>query len=292
VLRTPGTTNLTPGNLASLRALDRALDSVLRTPGTTNLTPGNLASLRALDRALDSVLRTPGTTNLTPGNLASLRALDVALDGGLARATPTFANASLASPFPAFGNPYSGYPSNPYIGPRTAPASTGASAANGYGAAGGSSGGGAGYGSGSGGSASGDYGSATGSANPYLSPGSLGSTSSYGATSASYLGGSLDGLGLPTEGGRLNWPLGLRMLAPATKAQALRQQLEGLLRTTASQSAYRTAQPATLAEATRVSAELRILLRQSGSVAMADHTLREARHFLDLVDTALRDRMP
>jgi hypothetical protein len=99
----------------------------------------------------------------------------------------------------------------------------------------------------------------------------------------------LDTLGLPTVQGRLGWPLGLRILAPALEAEDLRFQINGLMQTLALEVAAGHVQPGTVELAARATAELRYLFHKGyGSAVLAEYTQQEANHFLDRLDIAIR----
>jgi hypothetical protein len=141
-----------------------------------------------------------------------------------------------------------------------------------------------GYGSGAGG-----YGSGTNNSNPYTTD-----TDSYAIKkrqkSATDETGSLQSiLGLPGEKGRLSWPLGLRILAPAPEAEALRQQIDGLIQSLAYQAGSGQVQSGTVDAATGATRDLRRLLRRGeGSAAIAEYTSQEAERFLSRLDSAIR----
>jgi hypothetical protein len=99
----------------------------------------------------------------------------------------------------------------------------------------------------------------------------------------------LDTFGLPTVKGRLGWPLGLRILAPALEAEDLRFQISGLMQNLALEVAAGHVQPGTVELAARATAQLRYLFRKGyGSAVLAEYTQQEANHFLDRLDTAIR----
>jgi hypothetical protein len=86
----------------------------------------------------------------------------------------------------------------------------------------------------------------------------------------------------------LRWPLGLRVLAPAAKAEALRRQVDTLVQQSATQFAGGKLSPGTVELAIDATAQLRKLLHQrNGSAAIAEQTVRDADGFLNRVDTAL-----
>jgi hypothetical protein len=209
----------------------------------------------------------------------------------------------LGNPFSAYGsNPYSLHAANPYsLMPSTAYAGNsgmGGYGSGGYGGGGGGyGGGGGGYGGGGGGyggggsssgmSSSGYGGSsqAYGSPSPYPGYGSYGSqpsTESHGHS------GLQDFLGLPHEQGHLSWPLGLRVLPPASRATELRQQVESLVQLAAAQAAQGNVSSSTVELATDATQQLRELLKKAqGNVALAERTRSDARQFLNRLESAL-----
>jgi hypothetical protein len=152
--------------------------------------------------------------------------------------------------------------------------SAGYTAAGGYGSGGGNGGGGGGYGGGGGG-----YGSSGQASNAYAYPAPA--SPAYPAPSAST--SSMDIFGLPTQAGRLNWPLGLRVLPPATKTAALRRQIESVLLLDQGQVSGGAVDVATLA-----TDQLRKLLRQQRDRGvLAGQTIDDAADFLDRLELSL-----
>jgi hypothetical protein len=97
----------------------------------------------------------------------------------------------------------------------------------------------------------------------------------------------LDALGVPTKNGHLSWPLGLRIVAPAPTAAALRQQIDGILQLAATQPSGKLS-AGDVELATSAAEQLRGLLKKnSGSVAMAESTYRDANRFLDRLEVSL-----
>jgi hypothetical protein len=96
----------------------------------------------------------------------------------------------------------------------------------------------------------------------------------------------LDSLGLPNEGGKVAWPLGLRVLGPASEVQPLRQQIDSLLPllAAAGRDAETTAISGQLEDALR---QARRLLAENGD-GLADATQAEARRFLNDISRALK----
>ena len=126
------------------------------------------------------------------------------------------------------------------------------------------------------GSSSGGYGSSSTPFNPYAIP-----ASTAGQEASSPL---INALGLPVAGGRVSWPLGLRVLTPAAKTEALRRQLDGLVQLAASSSNGQ-ADPAAPSTATDVPPRNSgASCQKQGSAAMSTH--RDAMDFLDRIETA------
>jgi hypothetical protein len=89
----------------------------------------------------------------------------------------------------------------------------------------------------------------------------------------------LDALGLPNDGGRLSWPLGLRVLAPAQEVQQERLHIEGLLQRAALQATSGSVACSVLKEMDRAVVRLRGMLQARGD-GLAEATQSEARRFL------------
>jgi hypothetical protein len=86
----------------------------------------------------------------------------------------------------------------------------------------------------------------------------------------------------------LHWPLGLRILPPAPRAQALRRQIEALLQSDAASSADGRISPGAVELATDATEQLRDLLRhRQGSGVMAERTYRDALEYLDRLEVSL-----
>jgi hypothetical protein len=99
---------------------------------------------------------------------------------------------------------------------------------------------------------------------------------------------ALDLLAVPSENGKLTWPLGLRILAPAPQAQQLRQQVEGLVRSLGFQAASGQVQSNTIEAAIQATRDLRSLLhKREGSAAIAEHTYRDAERFLQQLEVGI-----
>jgi hypothetical protein len=93
--------------------------------------------------------------------------------------------------------------------------------------------------------------------------------------------------GVPAKNGHLKWPLGLRILAPAPQAAMLRRQIDGILQLDTTQSGGQLSAK-DVRSATEATEQLRALLRKnSGRVAMAEATYRDATQFLDQLDLVL-----
>jgi hypothetical protein len=189
-----------------------------------------------------------------------------------------FFNMGLGAAYPGRGYLGGGPLYNPYAGYAMM------SMGNSY--SGGSSGGGRSSGSGSYGSGGGSYGGGGGSqdysssaANSYqpYAPASLMAYNQQ-ASSASRPGSALESFGVPFEGGKPAWPLGLRILAPAAETDALRRQVDALMGLTTAQPDGRLPSDA-VQEASRALARLRTLLaaQQEG---MAAATYEQADRFL------------
>jgi hypothetical protein len=89
----------------------------------------------------------------------------------------------------------------------------------------------------------------------------------------------LDSLGLPNEGGKLAWPLGLRILAPAGEVQHLRQRNDTLLPMLAAQAGQDAENSATSEQLEHALRQMRRLLAENGD-GLAEATLADARRFL------------
>lgn len=98
---------------------------------------------------------------------------------------------------------------------------------------------------------------------------------------------SLDALGLPNSGGHLDWPLGLRVLAPGLEARALRQQTDQLLQTAALASTTGQVNPRVIKETSQTVQRLRRMLSHEGSACLASATTAEAQQFLDKLEHVL-----
>jgi len=92
--------------------------------------------------------------------------------------------------------------------------------------------------------------------------------------------------GLPAENGHLQWPLGLRILAPANETKALRGQLEVVLSFVAMQAAEGQVNSAFIDEGLEAVREFRQLLRPCEGT-MADVTYTDAMRFLNRAQRGL-----
>jgi len=141
------------------------------------------------------------------------------------------------------------------------------------------------------------YGMATPYANPYAASGSGKTVPGSGAgqqqqqqqsqdKSATSL---LDALGVPNDGSRLTWPLGLRILPPAPETQTLRRQIDGLVRLLAQQAASGQVSSSTIQEASRAVDQLHARLRdRKDSLPTSANTFHEADHFLTQLEHGLK----
>jgi len=93
----------------------------------------------------------------------------------------------------------------------------------------------------------------------------------------------LDTMGVANAGGRLSWPLGLRILPSGEKAEELRRQIDGLLR----QSANGPAAPRLLEATGTAVDELHGLLRQKAAY-LTRYTYDEADRFLRKLANGLK----
>jgi hypothetical protein len=178
-----------------------------------------------------------------------------------------------------------GYGSGVYglpAGYRAGAYGTGYPSAGGYGSGGGYSGSGAGGASGGGNGGyggGGGYGPSSQASNPYA----YSAPANVANPTLSASGSALDSLGVPTEAGRLSWPLGLRVLPPAVKSAALRRQIESVLQLDQGQMSVGAADAAALA-----TEQLRALLHQQRERGvLPGQTIRDAAEFLDRLELSL-----
>jgi hypothetical protein len=92
--------------------------------------------------------------------------------------------------------------------------------------------------------------------------------------------------GLPAENGRVQWPLGLRILQPAEETKALREQLELVLYSVATQAAEGRANRTFVDLGLQAVRDLRQLLRPREGTMVA-FTYTEATRFLDRTERGL-----
>jgi hypothetical protein len=131
-----------------------------------------------------------------------------------------------------------------------------------------------------------------------MSPGTSGAAAGYGGRgyggrgygqagtgqTAPFVAATL--FGLPTEGGRMQWPVGLRILSPANETKALREQLALVLYVVATQAADGHVSPVFIDFGLQAVGDLRQhLRRREGS--MSDLTYTEAMRFLDRAERGL-----
>ena len=187
----------------------------------------------------------------------------------------------MLNPF-GFRNPYAGFSIDPgALGPLSRGFSGyvgGMSMAYGSG----------GYG-GYGGSTRSSNGASSASGNPYQSEKSMAGATLASLQSAKIESSNvLDAMGLPNAGGRLDWPLGLRILPPGEKTVVLRNQIDALLGMAAIQSAQGPVNPKLLHEASKAVNELHSLLRDKRMAFEASFTYNEADRFLDKLAHGLK----
>jgi hypothetical protein len=96
-------------------------------------------------------------------------------------------------------------------------------------------------------------------------------------------------LGLPSVDGQLNWPLGLRILAPTLQTTPLRQQIEAELQMIATQAMAGSVDGQLVKRTKEHAQELRRYLT-ANEVKLTPYAAREAREFLDALDKALAAR--
>jgi hypothetical protein len=93
-------------------------------------------------------------------------------------------------------------------------------------------------------------------------------------------------LSVPLEVGPLQWPLGLRILAPATKTKTLRDTLDVLVPLVAAQAALGQPTPSQLEQALEAVRDFRKLLRPREGT-MAEVTYTDSMRFLDRLERGL-----
>jgi hypothetical protein len=102
---------------------------------------------------------------------------------------------------------------------------------------------------------------------------------------------ALDLLGVPTQDGRLSWPLALRILPPDEETRALRNQIDALVQEAATQASKDQVKPSIREEAIRAIGQLHELLRKKKNAITASYTYDEADRFLDQLAKGLK-RLP
>jgi hypothetical protein len=131
----------------------------------------------------------------------------------------------------------------------------------------------------------GGYGQASPPADPYSYANATPWSSAPGRQPADPI---FDAEGERGEDDGLHWPLGLRILPPGPRAQALRRQVEALLQSNAASSADGRISAGAVELATDATEQLRDLLRRKqGSGVMAERTYRDAMDYLDRLEVSL-----
>jgi hypothetical protein len=98
-----------------------------------------------------------------------------------------------------------------------------------------------------------------------------------------------DALGVPNDGSRLTWPLGLRILPPATESQTRLRQIDALVQLMAKQAtAGGQVSANTLQEARRAAEQLHALLRDRKDALTSANTFNEADRFLTQLERGLK----
>ena len=95
-------------------------------------------------------------------------------------------------------------------------------------------------------------------------------------------------LGVPTENGRLSWPLGLQILRPESETQELRQQVNALIQVAASAALNGHRDQRTVDDIKEALAKLRSLLRINGKDRYYPSTYRESERFLTQLEKGLK----
>jgi hypothetical protein len=222
--------------------------------------------------------------------VASALAPQIAAAQGMARPTlparPAAGNLSrpLTNPGAAFMGSYGGFRSSPF-GMMAYP---GMSAGSSYGAGSrGSMAGTGGYGGGMSASSSNTRGGQYGA-------GSYGYGGDSGASAETSSGGNglgrvLTAAGVPNDGGRLRWPVGVRVVG-GLEADELRQQIEALFQYGGEQTQAGPVSPHLVQELARSVAALRQLLRRDREerFSLALTTYEDAERFLAKLDNARR----
>jgi hypothetical protein len=99
---------------------------------------------------------------------------------------------------------------------------------------------------------------------------------------------ALDVLGVPTRDGKLNWPLGLRILPPGEEVEPLRRQIDALAKKAAEYSAEGRSDPRLIEEARQAVDELRGLLHGKKTRFDVPYTYEEADRFLTRLTAGLK----
>ena len=234
--------------------------------------PGAQAQRTMPNRTMPNRMTTPLMRPGMPGMNAHQPTANAAVSG----------HVPMLNPF-GFRNPYAGFSIDPG---GMVPSSRGFS---GYVGGMSMSYGSGGYGGYGGGSARSSNGTSSASDNPYQSENSMaGATLSSLQTAKIESSNVLDAMGLPNGGGRLEWPLGLRILPPDERTVVLRNQIDALLGMAARQSAQGPVSPKLLQEASQAVNELHRLLREKQTAFEASFTYNEADRFLDKLAHGLK----
>jgi len=95
-------------------------------------------------------------------------------------------------------------------------------------------------------------------------------------------------LGVPSEDGRLKWPLGLQILRPESQTQALRQQIDALLQEAAGEAVSGHGDQRKIDEIRQATDKLYALLRTNGKDRFFPSTYRESERFLNQLESGLK----
>jgi hypothetical protein len=244
----------------------------MMTPGM--MTPGMMTPSMMTPRMLTTGMMTPGMMTpsmmtpgmMTPGMMTPSMMTPRMTTPGLLPFIPF--NSGLGSlGGGAMYNPYAGYASGSYGG-------GGSSSGSSYGGGGSSGGGSQNY--------------SSGSANPYQQYAAAASLMANGqqASPTSAAGNVLESFGVPLEKGKPAWPLGLRILAPASETGVLRRQVDALVALSATQAGGQVPS-GVVQEAGRAVTRLRTLLAGQED-GMAAATYQQAAGFLKKLQGALK----
>jgi hypothetical protein len=99
---------------------------------------------------------------------------------------------------------------------------------------------------------------------------------------------ALEVLGVPTRSGKLDWPLGLRILPPGEEVEPLRRQIDSLVKKAAEYSAEGRPDPRLTEEARQAVDELRGLLHGKKTRFDVLYTYEEADRFLTRLAAGLK----